>query len=152
MTIIAFSFARFAITSSLQAVTVNQLDTIPEGFNNSIRWNAGHVLVIAESILSHLEHYEKTLPPHYKEFFHKGTSPADWKSEPPAISEIVELSDRQLQAAQTLVENHTDIPLEKPFELRDHLFSTVPDLLSFLSFHEGLHFTAIKILLKTTTK
>ncbi|GAE36755.1 DinB family protein [Halalkalibacter akibai] len=150
MAVKAFSFARFANISGLQAATPEQLDTVPVGFSNSIRWNAGHVLVIAESILRHSEKYEPVLPSNYKDFFFMGTSPADWKDEPPSVSELEELSAKQVQAVQDLVENHLDSPLKKAFEIRGRSFDTVSELVSFISYHEGLHFATIKALLKAT--
>ncbi|NEU30854.1 DinB family protein [bacterium LRH843] len=143
-----FAFARTAIMNVLESASTEQVDAIPDGFNNSIRWNAGHTLVIAEKVLSHSEHYEHVLPEHYKAFFDKGTSPRDWTDHAPSASEIADYSTKQLQSAKKLFDEHADLPLANAFNLRGNIFSTVPDLLSFLSYHEGLHYGAIKLLNK----
>ncbi|TWI58010.1 DinB family protein [Halalkalibacter nanhaiisediminis] len=150
MTYSPFAFARSANMQILAAAKETQVDTIPDGFNNSLRWNAGHVLVIAESVLRHSDHYEQVIPSHYETFFHKGTSPADWTDEPPTVEEIAELSSKQLASAKNLFENHADAPIAKAFELRGEAFSTVPDLISFLSFHEGLHCNTMRMQYKKT--
>lgn len=144
----AFTFARSATMHVLGSAAANQIDTIPDGFKNSIRWNAGHVLVIAESVLRHSEYYERVLPSYYKTLFNKGTSPADWTDKPPTVKEISEQSIRQLAAAQSLFASHENSPLTKVFELRGQTFTTVPDLFSFLSFHEGMHYSTANWLLK----
>lgn len=150
MAIKAFSFARYANIASLKAARSEQLDLIPDGFNNSIRWNAGHLLVIAESILRHAEHYRPILPSAYKSFFFMGTNPADWKEDPPSVEEIIEFSAKQVQAIQTLFEQDINTPLKKPFEMKGHSFNNFTELLSFISYHEGLHFATTKALLKAT--
>ncbi|WP_078429437.1 DinB family protein [Alkalihalobacterium alkalinitrilicum] len=146
----AFTFARSANLQVLQAAKEHQLDAIPEGFNNSIRWNAGHVLVIAENVLSHSDHYEPVLPSLYKTLFDMGTSPSGWTEEPPSVVEIVEMSKKQLEAVQKLSQNYGDTTFSKPFVLFGTSFDNVSDAVGFISFHEGLHFTAIKSLLKKT--
>ncbi|OLO26251.1 hypothetical protein BTR23_23680 [Alkalihalophilus pseudofirmus] len=150
MATIAFTFARSANLQVLQAAKEHQLDAIPEGFNNSIRWNAGHVLVIAENVLSHSEHYEPVLPSLYKTLFDMGTSPSEWTEEPPSVTEIVEMSKKQLEAISKLNRDYGDITFSKPFVLFGSTFDNVSDAVSFLSFHEGLHFTTKKYLLKNT--
>ena len=113
MTFSPFAFGRSANIHMLTSAEPTKIDTIPDGFNNSIRWNAGHVLVIAERILRHSEHYEHVIPSHYETFFHKGTSPSDWTDEPPTAEEISELSSKQLESAKRLYENHADSPLNE---------------------------------------
>lgn len=148
MTYSPFAFARFTNMQTLAAAKETQVDTIPDGFNNSLRWNAGHVLVIAENVLRHSDHYEQVIPSHYETFFHKGTSPADWTDEPPTVEEIAELSSKQLASAKNLFDKHKDVPLMSAFKIRGETFSTIPEILSFLSFHEGLHCHALRLLLK----
>ncbi|WP_216831471.1 DinB family protein [Alkalihalobacterium elongatum] len=150
MALTAFTFARFANIQVLNAAKEHQLDAIPEGFNNSIRWNAGHVLVIAESVLRHSEHYEPVLPSLYKKLFDMGTKPSEWTEEAPSVAEIVEMSQKQIEAVQKLSSEHGNATFAKPFVLFGTSFDNVSDALSFISFHEGLHFTTTKYLLKKT--
>ncbi|WP_209125136.1 DinB family protein [Alkalihalobacillus sp. BA299] len=150
MAITAFTFARSANLQVLNAAKEHQLDAVPDGFNNSIRWNAGHVLVVAENVLSHSEHYEPVLPSLYKKLFNKGTRPSEWVEEPPSATEIVEMSQKQLEAVQKLSRDHGDTIFTNPFEIFGSTFDNVSDVLNFLSFHEGIHFTTKKYLLKKT--
>lgn len=148
MSFTGFSFARNANLQMLKAADDKQLDTIPEGFNNSIRWNAGHVLVIVEKVLSHSDSYENVLPGTFFDYFDMGTNPADWKGTPPSPSEIEAVSGKQLQAIEKLLAAETE--LTKPFELLGVSFTNLTDVMAFLSFHEGMHFTTIKTYLALT--
>ncbi|WLR51025.1 DinB family protein [Bacillus tianshenii] len=148
MALSGFSFARGAVLQVLNAAKEEQVDQVPEGFNNSIRWNAGHVIVIAESVLSHSEAYNKVMPEQFREYFGMGTSPADWKYDPPTVEEIEEVSTKQLQSIQELLKEQTE--LTKPFEIRGTSFTKLNDVLAFLSFHEGMHFTTMKTYLGLT--
>ncbi|MFC0558260.1 DinB family protein [Halalkalibacter alkalisediminis] len=151
MAIKAFSFARFANISSIQSASPEQLDLVPEDFNNSIRWNAGHILAISESLLKHSERYVPVLPPAYKDFFFMGTSPKDWKEDPPSIEDILVMSAKQVESIQKLFENDAHSPLKQPFELKGHTFDNLTEIISFITFHEGLHLGAIRTLLKATS-
>ena len=148
MIYVPFEFARTAIINILKSTDLNQVDVIPSGFNNSIRWNAGHALVIADKILKHSSHFDHHVPDHYSTFFDMGTKPAEWKQEPPSVEEIIDMSNQQLTETKKLLENHWDSPLTSPFDLRGNLFSTVPELVGFITYHEGMHFDASKLILR----
>ncbi|MFV8830020.1 DinB family protein [Alkalihalobacterium sp. APHAB7] len=150
MAVTAFTFARSANIQVLNAAKEHQLDAVPEGFNNSVRWNVGHVLVIAETVLRHSEHYEPVLPSLYKRLFDMETRPSEWTEEPPSVAEVMEMSQKQLKAVQKLNSEHGDTTFAKPFVLFGTTFDNVSDALAFISFHEGLHYSTCKYLLKKT--
>ncbi len=153
MAYLPFAFARAAIINVLNGAESEQVDAIPENFNNNIRWNAGHALVVADRILHHAEQYGHTIPSHFKEFFSMGTSPADWKEEPPSVAEISRLSKEQLEATAKLVDTcDIQAKLENVFDLRGTKFSTISELLGFLAYHEGMHYDTTKLLLRITDK
>ncbi|MCM3760300.1 DinB family protein [Alkalihalobacillus oceani] len=148
MAFVPFSYARKAILQVVTSIDEEKLDVIPPGFANSIRWNVGHLLVVADRILRHAANYQAVVPDHYTSFFDMGTSPAQWSEEPPSLAEIVRYAEAQLEAVQRLSDNGCDLPLAKTFDLRGTTFTTLSDLLGFLSYHEGLHLGACKLIKK----
>lgn len=152
LTITSFQFARFANMQTLHTTEASELDQIPTGYNNSLRWNVGHVITMAENLLSLSEHYTPTLPSHYSALFNMGTSPKEWTEEPPTAEDLIQQSKKQLEAVEALIENHADKPLVKNFELYGFEFTTPADLLSFICFHEGIHQGTIKAIKKEITK
>ena len=43
--------SRKIISQLLQDFTLEQLNTIPEGFNNNIIWNIGHIVVVQQMLV-----------------------------------------------------------------------------------------------------
>ncbi|OEH94049.1 DinB family protein [Bacillus solimangrovi] len=140
MSVYTVSFGHNAMLNVLMKAREDQLDVIPEGFNNSIRWNAGHVLVITDAVLSLDNTYKSVVPESYKEYFMKGTSPREWEGEPPSVEEISEFITKQLKTIQETFVGREDEELERPFELLGASFTKVKDILGFICFHTGMHF------------
>lgn len=64
--------------------------TIPEGFNNNLHWNLGHILAVSDRVVYGLSGREPVLPAAYKTYFAPGTRPSEWQGEPPAWDELIE--------------------------------------------------------------
>jgi hypothetical protein len=151
MSVTPLQFGRAAVMQVLQAAKEHQLDHIPKGLNNSIRWNAGHVLVIMDRVLVRSPQYTPVIPEEYKAFFDMNTRPAEWTGHPPAVADLIRLSGQQMVAAQRLLSSdQQESFLSEPFKLRDTEFKTLADVLGFLCFHEGMHFNTMKLCYRLT--
>lgn len=151
MAIVAFSFARQAVMNAFKNASNEQIDAVPEHFNNNIRWNVGHLLVVADQVLQLIPEYDHTLPNEFNDFFKPGTSPASWENSPPSVEQLIELLNGQLQAVETIFnENDPHATLATPFDLRGTKFSTINEIVGFLTYHEGLHYQTIKLLARLT--
>ncbi|MFD0589916.1 DinB family protein [Paenibacillus sp. GCM10027627] len=123
-----------------ESVPSHRLDAIPEGFNNSIRWNLGHLLAAWDHGIFPKIGEAWRIPANYHSLFPRGTSPRDWKETPPSISEIVSGLRRQKE----------DVSAELPHRLADALaepflnMSAMSDMLEFLLCEEQHHQKAIK--------
>ncbi|MCM3714804.1 DinB family protein [Halalkalibacter oceani] len=148
MALVPFSYARKAILQVVTSIDEDKLDFVPAGFANSIRWNVGHLLVIADRNLRHAANYQPVVPDHYTSFFDMGTAPAQWTDEPPSTADLIKYAEAQLEAVERISANGCDLPLAKTFNLRGTTFTTLSDLLGFLSYHEGLHLGACKLIKK----
>ncbi|WP_179295572.1 DinB family protein [Bacillus sp. FJAT-45350] len=147
----AFTFVRNATQHMMKKVKEEQLDVVPENYSNSIRWNLGHILYMADNVLSHHVKYERVVPIQYKELFDMGTSPSNWTDAPPTKEELLTISERQMEAVQTLCKNQSsDTIIATPYEIFGTKFETVSDMVSFILFHEGMHFEKVKMLMKQT--
>lgn len=142
-----FKFVRSGLLSTLSTIAEEQVDRIPEGFNNSIRWNVGHVLLMADELFSLLKGYERVTPETYKEFFHLGTSPKTWAKTPPAWQELVEGLEKQAEKVEKLLEKEWP-DLHAPLKIREYTFATSQDVMAFVAGHEGLHHGIIKVYAK----
>ena len=53
-------------------------DTQPKGYNNTIRWNAGHIFVTMEYFVNLVIDDYEMVHPEWIPFFTRGSSPAEW--------------------------------------------------------------------------
>ncbi|MBU8597587.1 DinB family protein [Alkalihalobacillus clausii] len=143
MTYAAFSFARMANEQIIQTIPAEKHDIIPAGFKNSVHWNYGHILVIADHVLGHAPTFEKTIPKGYYHPFAKRSSPLQWTDKVPSIETLQEAAAKQKQAAEKLVEESGGADKAVPFTLHGHSFQTVDELFSFVAFHEGMHYRTL---------
>ena len=62
-------------------------DTQPNGFGNTIRWNAGHIFVSMEALVQKALGEYEPVNPEWIPLFVTGTSPAGWGENVPSIAE-----------------------------------------------------------------
>lgn len=115
-------------------------DQIPEGFNNSLRWNLGHILVGWDHAifpkLGDLWH----VPEHYHYLFPNGSSPKTWQSPAPAIEEIVMNLRQQKDDISEATAMKLNGPLAEPF-LR---IATIEEMYGFMLREERHHLNVMK--------
>lgn len=122
----------------LEPFTLEQLNTIPEGFNNNIIWNVGHIIVAQQSLIYRLSGLPMQVSDEMFNLYKPGTKPER------AITQ--EEADELKQLLITLCEQ-TKKDFEKGiftsftgrmtatgFDL-----TTLDDALEFNNYHEGLH-------------
>ncbi|MBD0378934.1 DinB family protein [Paenibacillus sedimenti] len=69
---------------------------VPDGFNNNILWNVGHIIVACDHwIFPKLKQIHRVTH-HYHLIFRKGTSPKTWEVDPPNIHELIDVLKKQL--------------------------------------------------------
>ncbi|WCN39357.1 DinB family protein [Aneurinibacillus uraniidurans] len=146
------NFARNVTLRIAQEVTEEQADIIPEGFNNNIRWNLGHIYLIQEQFAFHFIDEPKLIPDGFRELFGLGTKPADWTIQPPTLSEIIELLQEQPVRIKEKLENRLTETLTTPFTFPGLAMNTVGEILTLSLYHEGAHAETIKALKKLSTK
>lgn len=129
---------RLKILEVLQSFTLQQLNTIPPGFNNNIIWNLGHMVAAQQGVC-----YKRAgLPTRVDETFFSAYKP-DSKPENPVTQQqfdeiktlltttLVQLAE---DYAQGIFTNYPTWTTRYGVEI-----SSIEDAIAFLPFHEGLH-------------
>lgn len=117
-----------------------QADVIPDGYNNSLRWNLGHILVAQEGILYYFGMNQSgELSTKIQEAFKTGTSPKDWSDSPLTLLELRESLLEQKERIRKTFSGRLGEPAANVFEFRDKRLKTLGDLFIFTLWHEGLH-------------
>ncbi|MDN3548885.1 DinB family protein [Mucilaginibacter aquaedulcis] len=125
-----------------KALTTEQYNYIPQGFNNNIIWNIGHLLVFSENLL-----YERSglpAPVHTISLvnFNMGRRPDSYINR----EEIGIIRDLYLQSYnffERLLKTNGDVDINSPMHL------AIQDrVMQFLLFHEDQHYQRVTELLK----
>ena len=124
-----------------------QMLAMPDGFDNNIAWNLGHLIVVQQSLIYRLSGLDALTSRTHVAQFSPGTSPADWKKSPDMaelrslLTESTEkmVADAQAGVFQTAV--YTPYTTFTNFDL-----PTFADAMTFNLYHEGLHFGAMMAL------
>lgn len=127
-----------------ERVEEDKLDVIPEGFNNSIRWNLGHLLAVWDHGIFPKLGGSWRIPTHYHSMFPKGTSPRDWRAAPPTLMDIIRELRMQEEQITYELPSHLDYPLAEPF--LD--MSTMSEMLAFLLSEEQHHQKVMRAIAK----
>lgn len=135
----------------VEDLTVEQLNHIPEGFNNNIIWNLAHLIATQQRLCYVRSNLQPVVQDKYISPFAPGTKP-DGFIDPTEIETIKSL------LISTLDELETDY--KKSFFTTYDGFTTrygvelinIDDAINFLPFHEGLHAGAIVALKKVLKK
>lgn len=143
------AFVRQVTVKAAQGLSEQALDYVPEGFNNNIRWNLGHIYVVQERFAFHFAGEPTQIPDNFERWFAKGSKPADWLEEDrlPARDDLLELLAEQPERIRKVLHNRLDELVAAPFTTGTGLtLNTVGEFLSFTLYHEGIHFNAIGLL------
>lgn len=117
---------------------------IPDGFNNNLLWNFGHIAHVQEKLVFGLIGDPMNVPPTFETFFAKGTKPAEWIGTPPSINEVkIVLAEQKMRIAENM-SGKLETPLLQPFtNSTGKTFYTVGETLLFSTYHEALHMNTI---------
>ncbi|MEB2775598.1 DinB family protein [Algoriphagus sp. D3-2-R+10] len=131
----------------LQHNSLDKLNKIPEGFNNNLIWNIGHVIVAQQRLVYGLSGLPMNISDELYQKYKPGTRPESDEPE-----ETVELFKELLISPidQTITDfqfgrfhNYNEYTTSKGFHL-----ASAADAISFNNYHEALHLGTMVSLLK----
>lgn len=130
---------RSYVLSAVENITNKEAEIIPNGFNNNIRWNLGHIYLDQYSWIQAVTKENTCVPEQFHSWFGFGTSPNDFTSETPSFEQLKILLKEQ---PTYLKETYGD-RLEREFLPIDMNMTTIEQVLIRTIFHEGIHLQAI---------
>ena len=138
---------RVIFKNFLESFSLDQLNTKPEGFSNTIFWNIKHVVITQQLLTYGLSSLPMLLSETEIENFRKGS-----KHEKDATEEDVMLLKAQLFSTLEQTENDYNKGLFKTFKeyqvSTKSVLSKIEEALKFNNFHEGIHLGYIMALKK----
>lgn len=133
--------------NEMEGLSEKEADQMPKGFNNTIRWNLGHIYTVQNALLAQFGGKNIEIPGHFAELFVPGTKPADWEDNVPSLDDLKHFLEEQPSKLKEALSEQLDEDAAKPFKS----FTTVGEILNFTLYHEGMHLGAIKGLKKANS-
>lgn len=141
-----FKYSRTSTLILLTKIVEEDWDIQPNGFPNTVQWNAGHVYVTTEDYLADADSNYTIVHPEWFDLFLDGTHPSEWTGYVPGKNEIIDA----LKTQEVRVTNHFKNKLyDEASVTRDingTLLDTVDSSLQFATWHEGIHLGGTKAL------
>jgi hypothetical protein len=140
--IIIFEQIRRQLAGLMKSLSEEQMLFIPDGFDNNIAWNFGHIVYVQESLIYRLAGAPTLTNETHRALFDMGTSPADWQATPDvgAIRELLKQSGMKLRSDY---EAGAFADFKAYQTSTGFSIATVEESIAFVNFHEGLHLGAI---------
>ncbi|MFB5267852.1 DinB family protein [Paenibacillus enshidis] len=137
---------RQRLLKQLETLPEAKRNVVPQGFNNSIHWQLGHVVTLADGIIYGIAGKPIPLPESYTVFFWPGTKPADWIGEPPSWEELMQLLNEQPSRLRDTFAGILDEPVAKKDNLGQA--ETIGELIHLSNTHECSHEGIINAMIK----
>lgn len=124
----------------IDSLSLEQLNKVPEGFNNNIIWNFGHI-VVSTPILCYVRSgvWKDSSKIKFAATYAKGTKPTHEIGE----AEVKELKDLALSSIQQLEEDYKagKLSLDSPFETSTYTaeVKSIEDIIIMTAGHDNIH-------------
>ena len=129
---------RAIFSNFLSVFSLEQLNTVPKGFKNSIYWNIAHVVVTQQLLVYHLSQLPMLVSDQFVEKFRKGT-----QTEFDATKEKVKKMKKLLFSTLEQTKLDFDNGLFKSYQpytvSTKSTLKTLEEAIEFNNFHEGIH-------------
>ncbi|WP_026712999.1 DinB family protein [Flavobacterium daejeonense] len=139
--------SRNMVSKLIQGYTLEQLNKVPEGFNNNLIWNVAHIIVTQQLLVYKLAGLPMMISEELVEKYRKGTK-TEHQATQEEVDEILSLlhatvTQTEKDIENNLFQNFNEYPTSTGFVLKNN-----QDSMEFNNFHEGLHVGVIMSLRK----
>jgi hypothetical protein len=130
--------SRKIVSQMLAGYTLEQLNKIPEGYNNNLIWNIAHIVVVQQMLVYNLSGIPMMISDEMVEKYKKGTKPGHivTQGEVDEIQTLLMETINQTEAdfENKIFANYQEYPTSTGLVLKN-----ASDAMAFNYFHEGLH-------------
>ncbi len=119
-----------------------QLEIIPQGFNNNISWNLGHMIASQQILCYKMNGQEPLVPENFLSLYRKGTSPRDW-TKPADLEELKHYFALTTEALYRDFENSKGSVYQAYTTSAGITLTTLEEAMLYNYGHENLHYGVI---------
>ncbi|QNL49275.1 DinB family protein [Olivibacter sp. SDN3] len=138
-------YLRTYVLRLINDLSLKELSTIPQGFNNNIVWNVGHLIATDQRVWYMRSGLTPPVEPNFIARYQKGTKPTVFVEEAEVI-QIKQLLFFSLEQFEADLNSHLFADYETWATPYGNTIHTIEEATNFLPFHEGLHIGCIKSL------
>lgn len=147
-TLDVLSNTRQLLKKTIENNTLEVLNKVPEGFNNNVIWNIGHVLVTEQLLVYKLSGLSMSVSAALVDKYKKGTKPEGDVSQ----EDVNEIKTLLISTIEDTKENYKKEVFkayqEYTVSTTGNTLTNVNDALQFVQCHEGMHMGYILALLR----
>ena len=130
--------SRNTLSKFLQGYTLEQLNTIPEGYNNNLIWNIGHIVVVQQMLVYKLSGLPMMISDEMVEKYKRGTKP-DQAATQADVDEIQSFLFETINQTKADLEKKVFKDFQKFTTMTGFTIKTAEDAMAFNVYHEALH-------------
>ena len=136
----------------LENTSLDDLNKIPEGFNNNVIWNIGHIVVTEQLLAYKLSGLPLMVSESLVANYMKGTRPERAISQE-EVNEIKELLFSTIERTQKDYKNNVFLNFkEYTVSTTGNTLTNIDEALQFILFHEGMHLGYVMALMRALKK
>ncbi len=143
----SLAIIRKNLLNTVEGLNTEQLNRVPDGFNNSIIWNMAHALVTQQLLMYGMSGLELPIPSTLVGKFRKGTKPENPASDE-EIQEIKNLFAISLARAKTDYDSGIFTEYKSYQTSFGETLNTIEDAIRFNNVHEAMHLGYVNALSK----
>ncbi len=146
LTFSVFRKTRTLFKECIEKYSLEELNTIPKGFNNNIIWNIMHSVVTEQILVYKLSNRNPNISEDLINAYKKGTRPG----KPITHSELETIKDLLFSTiVQTKIDYESNVFktfTEYKLSTTGNILTNISEAIEFALFHEGLHYGYIMAL------
>lgn len=129
---------RVLLSKLLEKFSLDQLNTVPKGYRNSIFWNVAHTIVTQQLLVYGLSKVPMLVDPDLVKTYRKDTKTVR-EATPDELTLVKSLLFSTIEQTQTDYENGVFKNYTPYTTSINETLNTIDEAISFNAFHEGIH-------------
>lgn len=134
----AWKTSRKLILQYFDQYSLEQLNTVPKGFNNNIIWNIGHIIVAQQGLIYKGSNTEGYISEELFNLYKPGSKPKR-NTTAKEVNELKTLLISLIEKTETDYYNKKFISYNERTTGTGFHLSSIKDAFEFNNYHEGLH-------------
>lgn len=135
----------------LESCTIEELNQIPEGFNNNIIWNFGHIITSQQGLCYTLSGLVPKIDPAYINTYKKGTKPESFIGQE-EIDDLKKLAISLIDELEADLKNQVFTRYNSFTTSYGVTLNTTQDAVQFFPIHDSYHYGCAWAIKKIITK